>query len=309
MIERPSLRQLEYALALEREGHFGRAAAACGVSQPGLSMQVGVLEQRLGLKLFERDRRGLRVTAAGRPILERARAALAEVEGLCQAAARLAGPLRGELRLGVIPTVAPYVLPRALARLRRAYPELELALREERTARLVQLLDEGELDLALVALEADLGRARTVALYADPFVLAAPSGHPLASRAQVRGADLTAAELLLLEDGHCLRDQVLSACGPRSRERQDLRATSLGTLVRMVASGAGLTLLPTLARGEVHAADQIALVPLVRPTRSRTIGLAWRPSTDREDEFQLLADLFRASAPKGVVPVPRSRTR
>jgi LysR family hydrogen peroxide-inducible transcriptional activator len=305
-MERPSLRQLECLVAVAEHLSFRRAAEASFITQPALSVQIRELETMLGLRLFERDRRRVLVTPAGAELLPRARAALAELDAFVEAARVLRDPLAGTLRLGVIPTVAPYVLPVAVPVLRRKYPRLWLLLREERTARLVELVQRGELDLALLALEAELGELELRPLYLDPFVLAAPAGHALAARKTVREQDLADEEVLLLEDGHCLRSQALSICQRAgARERSDFRATSLNTLVRMVAGGIGVTLLPSIAvPEEVHARDRLALRPLERGAR-RTIGLAWRRTSPRKETFELLARVLVEQAPRGALPLRR----
>ncbi len=307
-MERPSLRQLECLLAVAEQLSFRKAAAACFITQPALSAQILQLETLLGVRLFERDRRRVLLTGAGEELLPRARAALAEVDAFVDAARVLRDPLAGTLRLGVIPTVAPYVLPAAVPAIHRKHPKLRLLLQEERTSRLVELTSRGQLDLCLLAMEADLGDLERLPLYSDPFVLALPAGHELAGRRAIRDQDLAQEEVLLLEDGHCLREQVLSICQQAgARELGDFRATSLNTLVRMIASGIGITLLPSMAvPAEVHARDKLALRPLDRAAR-RTIGLAWRRSSPRGRAFELLAELLVACAPRGVLPLPRVR--
>jgi len=307
-MERPSLRQLECVVALAEHLSFRRAAEACSISQPALSLQLQQLERMLGTSLFERDRRRVLLTPVGAELVAHARAALLTVDGFVHAAGALQDPLAGTLRLGVIPTVAPYVLPGVIGALRKRFPKLRLLLREDQTAHLVAQVREGKLDLALLALEAELGGLETLALYSDPFVLAAPAGHALAARKQARDEDLAGEEVLLLEDGHCLRDQALSLCARvGARELGDFRATSLNTLVRMVASGTGVTLLPTMAlAAEVHAQDKVVTLPLARRA-SRTIGLVWRASTARRAIFERLAEMLVEFAPKGTVPVARKR--
>jgi LysR family transcriptional regulator, hydrogen peroxide-inducible genes activator len=306
-MERPSLRQLECALAVAEQLSFRRAAEAVFISQPALSLQIQQLETQLGERLFERDRRRVLLTPAGEALLPHFRAALMAVDGLVEAARTLHDPLAGTLRLGVIPTVAPYVLPGLMAPLRKRFPKLRLLLREETTANLVAHVQEGKLDLALLALEAELGTLETHTLYADPFVLAAPAAHPLATKKSLRTQDLAGEEVLLLDDGHCLRDQALSLCRRAgASELGDFRATSLNTLVRMVASGTGLTLLPAMSVPfEVRAQDKVVVVPIERRP-SRTIGLAWRASTPRRATFEELARLLVEHAPKGTIAVARA---
>jgi LysR family hydrogen peroxide-inducible transcriptional activator len=307
-MERPSLRQLECAVAVAEELSFRRAAARCAISQPALSLQIQQLERMLGARLFERDRRRVLLTPSGSALLPHAREALRAVDGFLDAARGLRDPMAGPLRLGVIPTVAPYVLPGLVAALRKRHPALRLLLHEDRTARLVARVQDGRLDAALLALEADLGALETRALYADPFVLAVPAGHALAGRRAVREADFADEEVLLLEDGHCLRDQALSLCRKAgARELGDFRATSLNTLVRMVAGGSGVTLLPTIALAtELQARDRLVAIPLERRA-VRTIGLAFRATTTRRAALEGLAGILVAEAPKGAIRLPAAR--
>jgi LysR family hydrogen peroxide-inducible transcriptional activator len=298
-----TIRQLEYITAIDDHGGFQAAADACHVTQPGLSSQVRQLEEFLELQLFERGRKPVLVTPAGREILNRARAVLTSVSELHEAARSLGRPLTGPLRLGVIPTVAPFLLPSVLPAVRRAHPELRLELHEAHTLELVESLERGELDLLLLALDAPLGDAATLPLFEDPFVLALPRGHRLAERKRIRQSDLAGETVLLLEDGHCLRDQALSICSSAgASELGDFRASSLTTLVHMCASGAGVTLLPTLATRTSGSLDRdLALVPFTRPVPKRTIGLAWRRTSPRGEAFAELAQRLRP-APKGAAP-------
>ncbi|HEY6100204.1 MAG TPA: LysR substrate-binding domain-containing protein, partial [Anaeromyxobacter sp.] len=243
-----TLRQLQYVAAVAEARSFRRAAEACGVSQPSLSAQVQEAERALGVRLFERDRRRVLVTTAGEALLARARRLLLEADDLIEGARLFTDPLSGRVRIGVIPTVGPYLLPRATPALRKALPALRVVWEEDRTAALVSRVSAGELDAALLAREADLADLVQVELAADPFVLAAPPDHPLARGAgPVRPADLRGERVLLLDDGHCLRDQALEVCAKGRAEELGFRATSLPTLVQMVASGAGVTLVPRLA--------------------------------------------------------------
>jgi LysR family hydrogen peroxide-inducible transcriptional activator len=291
---RPSIRQLEYALAVSEALSFRRAAERCHVSQPALSAQIRELESALGVRLFERDRRKVLVTEAGQEVMLRARAVLLAMDELVGTAELREDPLTGVLRMGVIPTVAPYLLPRVLPRVRKRHPRLRLLLVEDQTSHLVRRLSEGELDLLLLALEADLGEAETLPLFKDTFLLAAPPGHALAGRRSIRESDLAGEQVLLLEDGHCLRDQALSVCkAGGATERQDFRASSLSTLIQMVAHGIGVTLVPAMAGdGPSPPRSQLRLVPFSRPQPYRTIGFAWRKTSPRKEEFRLLAGLL-----------------
>jgi LysR family hydrogen peroxide-inducible transcriptional activator len=289
----PTLRQLEYLVAIADLRSFHRAAKACHVSQPGLSAQIRQLESILDVQLFERGRRGVLATPAGEAVAARARVVLAEAEALVETARAFRRPLAGRLRLGAIPTIAPYLLPRILPQVRRRHPDLRLELHEARTGELVERLRAGQLDLLLLALEAPLEGLATRALFADPFVAALPASHPLASRKRLRESDLRGEVALLLDDGHCLRDQALAVCrAGGAQEIGDFRASSLATLVEMVRGGAGVTLLPSLALSAAVATPDLAIVPFAKPAPSRTIGLAWRPRSGRAAEFEQLAELF-----------------
>ena len=304
---RPTTRQLEYAVAVADHLSFRKAARACHVSQPALSTQVRDLEAGLGIELFERDRRRVLVTGVGEKVIARARAVLAELDGLLDVARGQGEPLVGDLRVGVIPTVAPYLLPGVIGPLRESFPDLRLLLHEDQTHALVERLRTGELDVLLLALEADLGEARTLPLYSDPFVVAMPRGHRLAQRKSISETDLERETLLLLEDGHCLREQALAVCGlGGARELGDFRGGSLNTLVRMVEGGLGITLLPSMAVDtEVRPGGGVVLKPVVQRAPARTIGLAWRPSSGRVEEFEALARVLDRHPPSGVKRVRR----
>jgi LysR family hydrogen peroxide-inducible transcriptional activator len=288
-----TLRQLEYAVAVADHGSFHAAARACAVSQPGLSTQIRQLEDSLDVVLFERCKPVL-LTPAGEAIVRRARAILADTRQLQATAQSWSRPFSGPLRLGVIPTIAPYLLPRVLPRVRETYPDWNLELHEGQTEDLVALIERGALDLMLCALEADLGGLVAHPLFADAFVTALPAGHRLARRKRLRESDLREETILLLSDGHCLHDQVVSVCewAGGGSELGNFRATSLATLVQMVASGAGVTLLPRLSLGLEERTPDLAFVPFAKPVPARTIGLAWRASSAREAEFRALGELL-----------------
>ena len=291
-----SFRQLEYFAAVAERLSFRAAADACFVTQPGLSAQLKDLERLLGVQLFERNQRTVLLTPAGETLLPLARGILTASGEFVDLARSLTRPLSGTLRLGVIPTVAPYLLPKTLPALRRRYPQLQVRLHEDLTHRLLELLSHGRLDLLLVALEADLGNVSTLALATDPFVVAVPAQHRLAKRKRVTEADIAAEQVLLLDDGHCLRDQALAVCHTSgASEVGDFRASSLNTLVQMVAGGLGITLLPRLSlEVEAPQLSQIVILPFRKPEPSRTIGLVWRTTSPRAHEFQLLAKLLVA---------------
>jgi len=304
---RPTLRQLEYLLAVAEALSFRAAAERCHVSQPALSEQVRLLEEQLGVRLLERDKRRVALTAAGTHVVERARAVLGEVDTLVEAAVGHGGPLAGPLVLGAIPTVAPYLLPRLLRAVRTAHPRLRLVLREAQTSSLLESLRAGRIDAALLALPVPAPGLSSVPLCDDPFLLAVPAGHRLAVRGPARLAELKREDVLLLEDGHCLRSQALELCTRAgAREQDDVTATSLGTLVRLVGEGLGVTLLPSLARDELGACTGGTAAVLLRefraPAPKRTLGLVWRAASARGADFLALAETIRAGLPPGVRP-------
>jgi LysR family hydrogen peroxide-inducible transcriptional activator len=297
---RPSIRQLEYLVAVADELHFGRAARACAVTQPALSTQIQQLEDLLGMQLFERSRRGVIVTPLGEEIVERARAALREIDSLRDVSQRMR-PMQGSLRLGVIPTIAPYVLPGWLSEVRAAFPELQVWLREDQTERIVALLDKGSLDLLLLALPAGDTHHESMLLFQEPFVLAVPPTHRLASpsRREIRESELEGEEVLLLEDGHCFRDQALEVCSRAgARESARIRATSLNTLAQMTASGLGITLLPASAvPTQTRDTRDLVIHPFAPPIPTREVGLLWRGGSAREEEFRMLGEFLRERPP------------
>ena len=296
-MERPSIRHLETLVAVADHGSFRKAATSLGMSQPALSAQVQSAEHLLGVQVFERDRRSVLITPAGEDVVGRAREALAAVDSVSDAARRRGEPLVGALRLGVIPTVAPYWLPALLPRVRSAFPRLELILREDQTNRLLAQLGAGQLDAALLAIPI-AGDYTTAEIARERFVLAAPKGSPLTKKKRVADSDLDEATVLLLEDGHCLRDQALAVCDRGGAvESMGMRATSLPTLVQMVAGGLGVTLLPEAAADAlVQARGPIDLAEFAAPPPGRTLGLAWRTSSARLREFRLLAETMRGAA-------------
>jgi LysR family transcriptional regulator, hydrogen peroxide-inducible genes activator len=290
----PSPRQLRYLVALAEHRHFARAAAACNVTQSTLSAGLKELEALLGATLVERSRRSVTLTPLGEEILTRARRVLAEAEELVDAARAGAEPLAGPLRLGVIPTIGPYLMPRALARFRRSFPRLQLYIREEQTAPLLEKVASAALDLALIALPYEVGDLETMAIAEDEIMLAAPATHPLAARKQVDHAVLRGEPLLLLEDGHCLRAHALAACELTGAGRNEVfQGTSLRTLVQMVAGGLGLTLIPRLAVPiEAPAGGAVRAVPLGPGKHVRTLVLAWRRKAARSEAFRRLGTVL-----------------
>ncbi|MBV8763186.1 MAG: LysR family transcriptional regulator [Deltaproteobacteria bacterium] len=297
-MDRPSVRQLECLVAVADHGSFRKAAAALGISQPALSAQVQAAEDLLAVQVFERDRRAVLVTPAGEDVVGRARLALEAIDGVADAARRRAEPLVGALRLGVIPTIAPYWLPALLPPVRKRFPRLELILREEQTARLLAQLTTGQIDAALLALPVP-GDVTCAQIAREEFVLAAPRGAAiLKKRNRLSERDLEDQTVLLLEDGHCLRDQALAVCERGGGiESMEVRATSLPTLVQMVAGGMGITLLPEAAADAlVQPRGPVETAALGKPPPGRTIGLAWRTSSARLREFRLLAETMAEEA-------------
>lgn len=277
-----NLRDLQYLVALAETRHFGRAAARCHVSQPTLSAQLRKLEDYLGVALIERRPRRVALTAAGEAVIERARRMLQDADDIRALARTSQDPLSGQLKVGLIPTLGPYLLPRLMPRVERALPRLSLLLHEYQTVPLVQRVTDGELDLAVLALPADTRNLQTRSLFAEAFLVAMPAKHRLAARRRLRTPDLAGESLLLLEEGHCLREHALEVCARTGTEEQEFRATSLETLRQMVASGAGITLLPRLAaEGPFASARGVVTRPFAPPAPSRLIGVAWRRSSSR----------------------------
>ena len=293
----PSPQQLRYLLALAEAGHFGRAADACAVTQSTLSAGILALERQIDAAILDRGAgKHVVFTALGEEIVARARTAMGALEAVAEAATAARTPLSGPLRLGVIPTVGPFLLPRLMPALRSAFPNLRLFVREDTTKALAERLATNRLDLLLIALPYEFGDAQTLAVCRDEFMVALPRGHRLAARARVPAAALAGERLLLLEDGHCLRDQAVSLCGGVG-EAEGFAATSLHTLAQMVAGGLGVTLLPRMAiEAGVTAGADIELRPLTGGSAWRTIGLAWRPQSPRAEEYRALAPLIAAPA-------------
>ena len=287
-----NLRDLEYLVALADTRHFSRAAARCHVSQPTLSAQLRKLEAYLGVPLVERRPRRAALTAAGLAVVERARRMLQDADDIRAFARASQDPLAGPLKVGLIPTLGPYLLPRVAPRIAKALPKLQLMLHEYQTEPLVERTQSGELDLAILALPADTRGLVTRSLFSEAFLIAMPEGHRLGEKKRVKTSDLQGEKLLLLEEGHCLRDQALEVCERAGTEEQNFRATSLETLRQMVAAGLGLTLLPRLAvEGPFAAARGLAVRPFAAPEPDRVIGAAWRRSTSRPDAIRAVCDI------------------
>ena len=296
---RMNLRDLKYLVALAEHRHFGRAAAASFVSQPTLSTQIRKLEDELGVTLIERAPRRVMLTPVGQEIAERARGVIAGVEQMTELARRSRDPEAGSVRLGLFPTLAPYLLPHVLPQVRERFPRLELLLVEEKTDAILQRLRDGRLDAGILALPLHDDQLRVERLFDEPFVLAAPKSHPITARDALDADDLRDAHLLLLEEGHCLRDQALDVCRlAGAGERNGFRATSLETLRQMVAAGVGMTLLPVLAvQPPVPASNDIALLPFAGEAPHRRIAMVWRRSSAMDAFLVQLAAVFRALPP------------
>ncbi|MFC7334558.1 LysR substrate-binding domain-containing protein [Rhodocista pekingensis] len=291
-----NLRDLRYVVAIAEHRHFGRASEACHVSQPTLSGQLRKLEDRLGAPLFERTSKWVVPTALGQQVVRHARAALEQADAIEALARAARDPLAGPLRLGVIPTLSPYLMPLVLPELRQRHPGLTLVLWEDLTANLVERLRRHELDAALIATETNGEDLIGVDLFVEPFLAAVPTGHPLASRDWVSEDDLQRADMLVLADGHCLREQALGVCGAPPPGGDDLRAASLDTLVSMVSAGYGCTLVPALAAPGLERRG-LVLRPVDSFGACRTVRLVWRPTFPRQKALDALAELVR-----GVVP-------
>ena len=291
----PTLRQLQFLLAIRAEGSFVAAAEAVGVTQPTLSAGIKELEIALGAVLVERGRGGAVLTPAGLEAADRAARAINEVEELVRAVHTAGEPFSGYFRLGAIPTIAPFLLPRVMPLLKQRFPQLRLQMREDLTARLVDALRARTLDAAVIALPYTAHGIATSVVAEDEFFLVCPETHPLAHRNDLAPEHLKSEDVLLLEDGHCLREHALSACQlAPGRRSSEVGATSLHTLVQMVSGGMGVTLLPKIAAdGGAAAGAHVAVRPFAQPLVGRSIGVAWREGGQREEEARMLADVLR----------------
>jgi LysR family transcriptional regulator, hydrogen peroxide-inducible genes activator len=296
MIPRMNLRALQYLLALAEVRHFSRAAELCHVSQPTLSTQIRKLEDELDVQLVERHPRQVMLTPVGEEIVARARSLLGEVEAIRAIARRSRDPHSGTVRIGIFPTLAPYLLPHVVPAIRKAFPRLTLRLYEEKTEDVIEMLGQGRLDAGLLALPVSEDWLHSRILFEEPFVLAVPEHHPLARREFIDMADLQDQELLLLEDGHCLRDQALEVCQlAGAHEKLDFHATSMETLRQMVAANTGITLMPSLAvKPPVAHTDNLVTRPFRQPGPKRTIAMAWRKTSALSEFLEELAGLFAA---------------
>lgn len=294
----PSIKQMQYLTALAETNHFSKAAQLCNVTQSTLSAGVKELEVILGAKLAERTKRSVIMTPIGKETAERAKKLICDAEDMVALAAAKDGPLTGYLQLGIIPTVAPYLLPKIFPVLRTQYPSLELGLREAQTAVLVEEVLSGKIDLALLALPASDRKLAEKSLFNDPFVLVVPSNHALADKGEVDARMLNEEKLLLLEEGHCFRDQAIEFCNANGLSHfKTLGTTSLATISQMVPAGFGLTLLPQMAVEKEAANNKdLAVCMLKSPQPFRTIGLIWRNNSPRTAEFEALGELVLASS-------------
>lgn len=293
-----TLQELRYIVALADTGHFRQAAESCFVSQSTLSTQVKKLEELLGVQLFDRTLKRVTLTPAGEEVIDSARRILDEVTRIRDIARQSGDPMERTVQLGVIPTLGPYYLPHILNLVHGLHPRLRLLLREEMTPTLLQSLTEGRLDAGLLALPVEHPALDVEPLFVEPFLAALPEGHALARCAEVQVDDLASNGLLLLEEGHCLRDQALAACHLEGLGNEEIRATSLETLRQMVGMGLGVTLLPVLAVSGIHATSRlIAMRPLASPGARRTIGLAWRKRSPLASTMARLAQDLRANLP------------
>lgn len=301
----PSIKQLKYLCAVAEHKHFSKAAEACHVTQSTLSAGIQELESQLNVVIFERNKKTVLITPIGERLLCQARIILGDVENFVSLAKSQEEALAGEVRLGVIPTIGPFLLPHLLKDLRQAYPKLKLYLKEDLSAQLVHLLQQGELDLLVMAFPYHLPELETVTLFEDEFLLCLPHGHELEKSKSVRQQQLKGEKLLLLEEGHCLRDHALEACKLKTADTDLVyQGTSLHTLVQMVANGLGVTLLPTIAvEADVLGETGLRLKHFSREKVNREIGMAWRKSDPRREEYLLLADFMRDHA-HGPKPVP-----
>ena len=289
-----NLRDLEYFIAVVELKNFSRAAERCFVSQPALSSQIRKLEETLDVQLFERSNRHVLVTDIGSRLAIHARAILQEKQNMFELAKSVQNPLAGECRLGAFPTLASYFFPQVVASIRASLPELRLILVEEKTHVLIERLQSGALDAAFLALPVEEDGLQGQALFDDPFVVAVPSSHPMGQKKAIAQSHLRDTELLLLEEGHCLRDQSLSVCQVAgANEYQDFRATSLETLRQMVKAGSGITLFPSIAMETDDAG--LRYIPFEAPVPCRTIGLFWRKTTARTTLMKALIHLFQDS--------------
>jgi len=296
MARQPTLKQLKYLCSVAENQHFGQAAKACYVSQSTLSAGIQELEETLGVSLVERNNRNVLLTTIGKDVVDRAHDILVDVEDLVSMCAAAGEPFSGKMRLGVIPTIAPFLLPRLLRKLRSEHPDFKLFIREDLSQNLLDALYAGELDVLLLALPFPAENVDVMSLLDDDFLLASPPEHPLSRKKNVRTTDLKGESLLLLEDGHCLREHALEACKLRDSQISiPYQATSLSTIVQMVANGIGITLLPSMSvEAGITAGTDLVVQPFDQPGVAREVGLMWRKKTPRQTEFRMLGEFVRS---------------
>ncbi len=301
-----NFRAIQYLVTLADVRHFSKAAEQCYVSQPTLSTQIRKLEEELGVQLVERSPRQVMLTPIGEEIVQRGRSILNDIEAMRSIARRSRDPDSGTLRLGIFPTLAPYLLPHVIPEIRRRFPRLTLRLFEEKTEDIIDMLERGSLDAALLAMPIPDDRLVCQALFEEPFVVAMPEQHPLASKAFIDLQDLEQQELLLLEDGHCLRDQALEVCHMTgAHEKLDFHATSMETLRQMVAANTGITLMPTLAiKPPVAPTENLVVRPFREPGPRRTIAMVWRKTSALQGFIAQIADIFSALDEELLKPPP-----
>jgi len=299
-----NLRAVHYLVTLADVRHFSKAAERCHVSQPTLSTQIRKLEEELDVQLVERSPRKVMLTEVGEEVVERARAMLADAEAIRAIARRSKDPHSGTMRIGIFPTLAPYFLPHVVPEIRKRFPRLTLRLFEEKTEDVIEMIRQGRLDAGLLALPVDAEQLASRVLFEEPFVLAVPESHALGKRKSITMNDLEKEELLLLEDGHCLREQALEVCQlAGAHEKLDFHATSMETLRQMVAAGTGITLMPVMAvKPPVAHTDNLAIRPFVQPGPKRTIALVWRKSTALGGFLEELAEIFSSIDPELLKP-------
>jgi LysR family hydrogen peroxide-inducible transcriptional activator len=297
-----NIRALQYFVKLADLRHFSKAADACFVSQPTLSTQIRKLEEELGVQLVERSPKNIMLTPVGEEIADRARLVLSDIDQIRAVARRSGNPAEGTIRLGLFPTLAPYLLPHVVPGLRARYPKLKLQLAEEKTEDVLTMLRQGELDAGILALPINEDGLHKEVLFEEPFVMAMPAGHPLAARKTIRMGDLEGAELLLLEDGHCLREHALEVCAlAGAHERVDFHATSMETLRQMVAADVGVTLMPLLAvKPPIAETGNVVIRPFARPAPTRTIAMVWRSSSALAGFIRELSESLTV-LPKGLL--------
>jgi len=299
MASQPTLKQLRYLCAVAQTLHFGKAAKTCFVTQPTLSAGINELEHALGATLLERNNKQVLITDIGQKIVERSQHILSDIEALKEDAIRAQAPLSNPVRIGIIPTIAPFILPRVLPFLHKDFPDLQLLIREDLSENLANLLLQGELDVLLLALPYPVNNTTSYHLFSDPFVLAYPNGHPLGQIKQLRTRDLQGQDILLLENGHCLRDHALEACKLQSSQLSlAFEATSLHTIVPMVANGVGVSLLPEMAinEGILSGTKNVSTKEFSEQGVWREIGLLWRVKSPRDSEYRLLGKYFKTNS-------------